>query len=277
MCDFRLRLNISTMKIKIHPFAMLTLAVSLTACGTINIDSLVAVAPNLNTGSSTPAIPALTQQEAASGLKEALQQGVQNGVQLLNTPGAFNQNPINMIKLPQEVQDAVSKIHSNTILNATIGKEIDNQVAKAQEAMNVGAENAMIKASPIFTNAITNMSFSDALSILTGGNGAATTYLSNQTQSQLIAAFKPDIQQALDAVKITNYWKPIITAINNNKKALGLTSDLNPDLTAYVTEKATIALFNEIKNRENNLRSSLSNRSTDLLKKVFDFADKNKK
>ena len=96
------------------------------------------------------------------------------------------------------------------------------------------------------------------------------------TQSQLIAAFKPDIQQALDAVKITNYWKPIITAINNNKKSLGLTSDLNPDLTAYVTEKATIALFNEIKNRENNLRSSLSNRSTDLLKKVFDFADKNK-
>ena len=78
-------------------------------------------------------------------------------------------------------------------------------------------------------------------------------------------------------MKITNYWKPIITAINNNKKSLGLTSDLNPDLTAYVTEKATIALFNEIKNRENNLRSSLSNRSTDLLKKVFDFADKNKK
>jgi len=264
-------------KIKSQHFTTLALAITLSACGSINLNSLAVVAPNLNTGSTTPTIPALTQQEAASGLKEALQQGVQTGVQLLNTPGAFNQNPINMIKLPQEVQDAVGKIHNNAILNATIGKEIDNQVAKAQEAMNVGAENAMIKASPIFTNAITNMSFSDALSILTGGNGAATTYLSNQTQSQLIAAFKPDIQQALDAVKITNYWKPIITAINNNKKSLGLTSDLNPDLTAYVTEKATIALFNEIKNRENNLRSSLSNRSTDLLKKVFDFADKNKK
>lgn len=119
------------------------------------------------------------------------------------------------------------------------------------------------------------MSFNDAMKILTGGNGAATSYLSSTTKPQLTAAFKPEVKQALDAVSITNYWKPIISTINKNKLLLGLSSDINPDLDSYVTDLATAALFTEITERENNLRSSLTNRNTDLLKKVFSYADNN--
>ncbi|MFN5890598.1 MAG: DUF4197 domain-containing protein [Bacteroidota bacterium] len=242
------------------------------SCGNINVAQLENVAKQASQiTASQPAIPALTQDEAANGLKEALKQGVSAGVSALNTAGAFYQNPMRMIPLPPEVKNVEQKIRNNALLNAAIGKELD----KAIEAMNRGAENAMVKASPIFVNAITSMSFADAMKILTGGNGAATSYLSNTTKSQLTTAFKPEVKQALDAVSITNYWKPIIATINKNKLLLGLSADINPDLEAYVTDLATSALFVEITQRENNLRSSLTNRNTDLLKKVFSYADSN--
>lgn len=248
----------------------------LSGCANLNVAHLEAAAQtaaqlaNASTGTK-PAIPALTQEEAANGLKEALKQGVSAGVTKLNAAGAFYENPMRMIPLPPEVKDVEQKIRNSALLNAAIGKELDKTI----EAMNRGAENAMVKASPIFVNAITSMSFADAMKILTGGNGAATDYLSSTTRTQLTTAFQPEVKQALDAVSIANYWKPIITTINKNKKILGLTADINPDLEAYVTNLATNALFTEITERENNLRSSLSNRNTDLLKKVFDFADKN--
>lgn len=255
----------------------LSTAISLfSSCGNLNVAKLESAAQQAaqlaNASTNTkPAIPALTQEEAANGLKEALKQGVAAGVSTLNTAGAFYQNPMRMIPLPPEVKNVEQKIRNNALLNTAIGKELD----KAVEAMNRGAENAMVKASPIFVNAITSMSFADAMKILTGGNGAATNYLSSTTKTQLTSAFQPEIKQALDAVSITNYWKPIITTINKNKLLLGLSSDINPDLESYVTNLATSALFTEITERENNLRSSLSNRNTELLKKVFDFADKN--
>ncbi len=252
--------------------AVVISAVYLQSCGNINVAQLENAAKQASQMAATkPAIPALTQDEAANGLKEALKQGVSAGVSALNTAGAFYQNPMRMIPLPPEVKNIEQKIRGNALLNAAIGKELD----RAIEAMNRGAENAMIKASPIFVNAITSMSFNDAMKILTGGNGAATNYLSNTTKSQLIAAFKPEVKQALDAVSITNYWKPIISTINKNKLLLGLSSDINPDLDGYVTDLATAALFTEITERENNLRSSLTNRNTDLLRKVFSYADNN--
>jgi Protein of unknown function (DUF4197) len=44
---------------------------------------------------------------------------------------------------------------------------------------------------------------------------------------------------------------------------------VNPDLTSYVTERATNALFNLIAKEEVNIRTNLAARTSDLLKKVF--------
>ena len=145
--------------------------------------------------------------------------------------------------------------------------------------MNDGAENAMGKAMPIFKDAIMKMSFADAMGILRGGNGAATQYLRNTTTASLQQAFKPIIQQSLNEVKITEYWNPIIREINKplNKTLLGIKKDINPDLNVYVTEKATTALFQEIEQQENAIRANPAERTTALLKKVFEYADAQKK
>jgi hypothetical protein len=194
---------------------------------------------------------------------------------MLNKPGAFFQSAARKILLPQEVRDLESKIRNNAVLNAAIGGQLD----KAIKAMNDGAENAMGKAMPIFKDAIMKMSFADAMGILRGGNGAATQYLRNTTTASLQQAFKPIIQQSLNEVKITEYWNPIIREINKplNKTLLGIKKDINPDLNVYVTEKATTALFQEIEQQENAIRANPAERTTALLKKVFEYADAQKK
>ena len=46
-----------------------------------------------------------------------------------------------------------------------------------------------------------------------------------------------------------------------------------PDLTGYVTERATYGLFTEIEKEENAIRSNPAKRTSEILKKVFNYAD----
>jgi hypothetical protein len=48
------------------------------------------------------------------------------------------------------------------------------------------------------------------------------------------------------------------------------------DLNEYVTNKAMTALFTQIKKEEDKIRSNPISRTTDLLKKVFGYADSQK-
>ncbi len=213
--------------------------------------------------------PALTSDEAASGLKDALVKGILNGTGRLGQVGAFAQNPSLKIPLPPEVQKIEQKIRDNRMLNALIAPELDKVVA----AMNAGAENSMKQAVPIFQKSVTEMSFKDAMGILTGGQGAATQYLQNTTETSLQAAFKPEVQKALDGVSLSKIWEPTVAKINKNKMLLGLDKDIQTDLNQYVTEKATGALFGEIRQEEDKIRKDPAVRTTEMLKKAFDYAD----
>jgi len=219
---------------------------------------------------ATSIIP--TEGEVAAGLKEALIKGVSTGTTKLNQPNAFFADAAKKILLPPEIRDIESQIRNSVILNALIGNQLD----KCVKAMNEGAENAMGKAFPIFKGAVTNMTITDAMGILRGGDGSATNYLENTTTAALHAAFKPDINTALETVGALDYWTPIVTNVNRYKSLVGLTKDINPDLGQYVTEKATLGLFSEIRVQENAIRSNPVERTTALLKKVFDYADATK-
>ena len=72
-----------------------------------------------------------------------------------------------------------------------------------------------------------------------------------------------------------DHFRRVSNAINKNKKSLGLTQDVQPNLENYVTEKALFAMFSEIEIQENAIRKDPIQRSSELLKKVFDYADKN--
>ena len=204
-----------------------------------------------------------TQAEAADGLKDALKQGFSNGVSKLSQTGAFNNDQLIRILLPEEAQKIADKLRS-----IGMGAQVDQVIHQ----LNEGAEKAVATAKPIFINAVTNMSFNDAMSILTGGNGAATRYLKQNTSSSLQAAFKPEIQKALNQVGFTAHWSDLVSTYNK----IPLVTKLNPDLNQYVTDKAMTTLFNQVEQEENAIRSDPSKRLTELMKKAFNYADTKK-
>ncbi|MBO6517078.1 MAG: DUF4197 domain-containing protein [Bacteroidia bacterium] len=209
----------------------------------------------------------ITEGEAASGLKEALTKGVSTGTSFLGKTDGFLKNAAYKVLLPQEVRDAESKIRSNPFANALAGQHLDNLVT----AMNRGAENAMAEAKPIFVNAIKQMTIKDAINIVTGGDGAATKYLQSATSAELKQKFLPVIKTALDNVNANEPWTVVSKAYNTVMK-----KNVTTDLNEYVTERAMTALFTEIKVQEDKIRANPVERTTEILRKVFNYADQNK-
>src|SRR5690606_5991604 len=135
---------------------------------------------------------------------------------------------------------------------------------KFETTLNRAAEEASKEALPIFKNAIMNMSIQDGFSILNNGNGAATKFLKDNTNSALMAAFAPKVEEAISKVKLTDYWNPIITKYNSAMTFTG-GEKLNPDLDKYVTELAIQGLFTMVEKEENKIRQDPAARVTDIL------------
>lgn len=199
----------------------------------------------------------LSNTDIVSGLKEALRIGSQNAAGRLNLPNGFFGNQLIKILMPPEAQ----KIES-TLRQFGFGPQCDKLIL----SLNRAAEDAAGKAVPIFVNAITSMSINDGLSILRGGNNAATEYLKRMTTQSLTQAFRPVIQNSLGKVNATKYWNQVFTLYNG----LPITKNkVNTDLTGYVTERALNGLFVNVAQEEANIRNNPGARVTDLLRKVF--------
>jgi hypothetical protein len=208
---------------------------------------------------TTPSKPQLSNEEVISGLKEALNVGIKNSVNLTSVTDGFLKNTDIRLPFPQDALKVKQK---------ALDLGMSAQVEKFETTLNRAAEEATKEALPIFADAITNMSISDGFGILNGGNGAATKYLKDNTTAKLTAAFAPKVEAAISKVKLTEYWNPIITKYNS---AMTLTGGekLNPDLNKYVTERAIAGLFHMVEIEENKIRKDPLARVSDLLKKVF--------
>ena len=204
--------------------------------------------PNMNSGQ-------LSSAQIAAGLKEALTIGTQNSANRLSTVNGFFANAALKILMPPEAQ----KVES-TLRNVGLGSVVD----KAVLAMNRGAEEAAKSATPIFVNAIKQMTITDAIGILKGGNNAATNFFKQKTTAALTTAFRPAINDALKKVDATKYWGDVFSVYNKFSSA-----PVNTDLAGYVTEKAIGGIFHEVALEEQKIRQDPAARVTDLLKTVF--------
>lgn len=199
----------------------------------------------------------LSNDDIIAGLKEALVTGSTKGSNLLSQTDGFFANAALKILLPPEAQ----KIE-RTLRNVGLGKQVDDAIL----SMNRAAEDACKSAAPIFSNAIKQMSFQDAVGILRGPDTAATSYLKGKTTSPLTEAFRPVIETSLDKVDATKHWNTLITSYNK----LPLVKDkINPDLAAYVTERALSGIFYQVAIEEKEIRRNPLARTSDILKKVF--------
>ena len=203
-----------------------------------------------------PASNPLTNDEVVSGLRDALTVGTNNSSTFASKVDGYYKNPALFIPFPpeaQKVKDWAAKVGMN--------KQVDEFVM----TLNRSAEEAAKDAAPIFVNAIKGMSIGDGFAILRGADNAATQYLKDKTTAELRLKFSPVVQNAINKVQVTKYWNPIIT--NYNK--VPFVEKQNPDLTAYVTDRAMEGLFKLITDEELKIRKDPVARVTDILKRVF--------
>lgn len=198
--------------------------------------------------------------EIASGLREALDMGIDKQVTKLTKENGFFRNELVKILLPPELQKV-----DKTLRDVGLGKLADEGL----RVLNRAAEDAVGEATPIFINAVKGITFNDAKTILLGNDNAATQYLTNATKTALYDKFNPVIKNSFEKVGAAKIWKNLITKYNN----IPLTKNVNPDLTDYVTQEALTGVYTMIAVEEKEIRTKVSSRTTDLLKKVFVLQD----
>ncbi|PZU82977.1 MAG: DUF4197 domain-containing protein [Chryseobacterium sp.] len=197
----------------------------------------------------------LTQTEISSGLKQALNLGVTEGVKKLGVTDGFYKNELVKILMPEKLR----KIDT-TLRSLGMGSLADQGV----KLLNRAAEDAVTEATPIFANAITSMTITDAKNILLGNNTAATNYLQTKTQSQLFTAFQPKVKASLGKVGADTVWKNLISKYN-----LLTGQAVTTDLNEYVTTETINGVFKMVAEKETGIRNNSALRTTSLLEKVF--------
>lgn len=202
----------------------------------------------------------VTGLDISGGLKEALNNGIANQVSKLTATDGFFRNEAVKILLPAELQKV-----DKTLRAIGMGKLADEGL----KAINRTAEDAVKEATPIFVEAITNMSFTDAKNILMGNESAATSYLQSATTIALYGKFNPVIKNSFTKVGADKIWENLINKYNT----IPLVSKVNPDLTDYVTNQALSGVFKMITVEEKKIRTDLNARSSNLLKQVFALQD----
>ena len=224
-------------------------------CSTFaSCDTARQVLESVNTAYGTGA-GGLSNTDIVTGLKQALSVGAQNSSQQLSSVDGFFANAAIKILLPEEAKKVESTLRN-------LG--MSNLVDKAILSMNRAAEEAAKGAGSIFINAVQQMSITDAVNILKGGDFAATNYFKGKTTMQLTQSFQPVIDKALKNVNATKYWSDVITVYNKLSA-----NKVNTDLSAYVTQRAMDGIFYQVGLEEQKIRRDPVARTTEILKKVF--------
>ncbi|MEW7292579.1 DUF4197 domain-containing protein [Aquimarina sp. 2304DJ70-9] len=198
--------------------------------------------------------------DIANGLRQALDNGIDKQVTKLTQKDGFYRNQLVKILLPQELRKV-----DKTLRDVGLSKLADEGL----RAINRAAEDAVKEATPIFVSAVKQITFADARQILLGNDNAATSYLQSKTNTALYSKFNPVINRSFSKVGADKIWSNIITKYN----ALPLTNNVNPDLTDYVTQQALKGVYKMIAIEEKEIRTKLSSRTSDLLRRVFALQD----
>lgn len=233
----------------IRKLLVLALIFNLTACA--ELQQVVSQFPQATT---------IGNDEIASGLRQALDFGIEKQVSKLTQTDGFFKNELVKILLPEELKKV-----DKTLRDVGLGSLADEGL----KVLNRAAEDAVKEATPIFIDAVKGITFADAKNILLGNDNAATQYLTNRTETALYAKFNPVIKKSFSKVGADQIWSNLITRYN----ALPLTNDVNPDLTDYVTKQALEGVYTMIALEEKDIRNNFSSRTTDLLKRVFALQD----
>ncbi|MCB0485798.1 MAG: DUF4197 domain-containing protein [Flavobacteriaceae bacterium] len=203
----------------------------------------------------------VTDADIISGLKQALNIGIEKQVSKLTMEDGFYKNELVKILLPQELQKV-----DKTLRDIGLSSLADEGL----KILNRAAEDAVNEATPIFVDAVKNITFEDAKNILLGADNAATNYLENNTSEALYTKFHPVIKSSFQKVGADEIWSNLINKYNSLPIVF---NKVNPDLTDYVTNEALEGVYTMIAIQEKEIRTDVASRTSTLLQRVFALQD----
>jgi len=198
----------------------------------------------------------LSDDRVAAGLREALQVGTGNAVQLTGRPDGYFRNAAIKILMPEKLRTIEKGLR-----RVGYGRQVDDFIL----SMNRAAERAAPLAKDIFWNAIRQLTFDDARHILSGGDSAATDYFRGKTSDELTVAFRPVVEQSMNEVGATRQYEDL----TRRAQSVPFVHIQTLDIGAYVVAKALDGLFHVLSEEEKKIRTDPAARVTTLLKEVF--------
>lgn len=208
-------------------------------------------------------ILAPSEYEMAAGLRDALSQGLFKGFDAFADP---NGNPLVRFVFPGDA----AKIEK-TLRDLGMDKMVDQVTGKFTRATS----SAVAAAKPIFLNAVKQMTIRDAVSILlTDNNHAATDYFKSTMTPELMTAFRPIVDSTIKLEGANKDWSTIVNVYN---KIPFINKPLETSLTDFIAARAIDAMFINVAQEEENIRTKYEFRKTDMMKKVFGYAEEEMK
>ena len=220
---------------------------------------MAVLAAVLSLGWALPAqanVNALSNQDAVSGLKAALEKGSGVAVDVLGRTDGFFGNGAVKIPLPDSL-----KKYEKMMRGVGMGKYADELIL----TMNRAAEAAVLEAKKLFVDAVKKMSVQDAKGVLTGGQTAGTEYFKRSTTDQLKAKFLPVVKNATAKVQLAEKYNQYA----QKGVQFGLVKKEQANLDDYVTQKALDGLFYMVAEEEKKIRQDPVKAGSDIIRKVF--------
>ncbi|WP_300597507.1 DUF4197 domain-containing protein [Niabella sp.] len=202
----------------------------------------------------------LSQLDMANGLRAALTQGLFSGFDAFANPNQGN--PLVRFAFPGDA----AKIEK-TLRDLGLSSLVNQMTSKFTNAMG----QAVTEAKPVFVNAVKNMSITDAASILlTNNRHAATDFFKAQMSPDLMTKFRPIVDNTVRTSGADRDYQSVAKAYN---AIPFLGKKLEPSLNDFIAARAIDGMFVYVGNEEEKIRTNLAFRKTDLLQRVFGYAD----
>jgi hypothetical protein len=219
---------------------------------------VVASAPWLAGTPQTSAAQALSQTDAASGIRAALERGANAAVDLLGQKNGFSANPKVRIPLP----GALAK-GAKLMRGLGQGAKVD----ALEAAMNAAAEAAVPQARELLVQAARSVTAEDALKIVRGGDTSVTDFFVQRTREPLRVKFLPIVSRATERVDLASKYN----AVAAKALSLGLVKERDANIQQYVTDKALDGMYRIIGEEERKIRADPVGTGSAILRKVFGF------
>jgi hypothetical protein len=215
-----------------------------------------------------PVLAQFGQSDARTGLREALSLAARLATERLGRRNGFLNDPQVHIPLPRSISRMQSQLRR-------VG--LSGSIDDLEVRINHAAEAAMPAAQEIFLNTIRSISVTDAISIVRGGDTAATRFLRDRTEGQLTRLLRPSMESTLTSSGAYQTVEAVEPHLQSGRDLLSrfgfgrpsATRSLRETVTDHAVEKALDGAFYYIGQEEQAIRRDPVRRTTSILRRIF--------